>query len=190
MGSTPAAPAGPCGVRYLRLPVLDRQLHRDPQPLPVARGLSDVIAHLLGGLRGDTWRSHRARVKAESPSAAPGFSSVCGTAERLFSRTEQHRPGAPQGTLPTTLGTYFIPPPPQDSINFPRDSLILPSRTRFPLRSGHASSLSSQATLAPDLPPPCPRPPKAPSPVRTNPRGPILGASADVAPTSPPVQRR
>lgn len=178
-GSTPAAPGGPCGVRYLRLPVLDRQLHRDPQPLPVARGLGDVIAHLLGGLRDDTWRSHRARIRAESPSAAPGFFSVCRTAEHPFCTMEQHRPR-----------TYFIPPS-QGPLQFPRDSLTSPTRTRFPpsiptpqdmlpLRSGHVSSLPSLPSLL-QVPP---------SPVRTSPRGPILGASADVAPTSPPVQRR
>lgn len=42
-------------------------------------------------------------VKAESPSAAPGPFPVCGAAERLFSRMEQHRPAAPHGTLPTTF---------------------------------------------------------------------------------------
>lgn len=151
-GSTPAAPAGPCGVRYLRLPVLDRQLHRDPQPLPVARGLGDVIAHLLGGLRDDTWRSHRARVRAESPSAAPGFFFVCGIAEHPFSRMEQHGPG-----------TYCIPPS-QDPLQLPRDSIIPPA--------GHASHppFSHPGTCfhsargvfhpsppLPGLPPPCPR---------------------------------
>lgn len=41
----------PRGIEYLSLPVLDGQLHRDPQPLPVTRGLGDVIADFFGGLR-------------------------------------------------------------------------------------------------------------------------------------------
>lgn len=183
-GSKPAAPGGPCGVRYLRLPVLDRQLHRDPQPLPVARGLGDVIAHLLGGLRDNTWRSHRARIRVESPSAAPGFFSVCRTAEHPFCTMEQHRPR-----------TYFIPPS-QGPLQFPRDSLTPPpghaSHPPFPRRR---TCFHSARDMFHPFPP---RPPSSlpsllqvpPSPVRTSPRGPILGASADVAPTSPPVQRR
>lgn len=33
------------------MPVLDGELHRDPEPLPVTRGLGNVITDLLGGLR-------------------------------------------------------------------------------------------------------------------------------------------
>lgn len=41
----------PRGIEYLSLPVLDGELHRDPQPLPVSRGLGNVIADFFGGLR-------------------------------------------------------------------------------------------------------------------------------------------
>lgn len=42
-------------------------------------------------------------VKSESPSATRGSFPACGTAGHLSSRMEQHRPAAPQGTLPTTF---------------------------------------------------------------------------------------
>lgn len=139
-------------MRYLRLPVLDRQLHRDPQPLPVARGLGDVIAHLLGGLRDDTWRSHRARIRAESPSAAPRFFSVCRTAEHPFCRMEQHRPR-----------TYFIPPS-QGPLQFPRDSLIPPpGHASHPLFPRPRTCFHSARDMFHPSPP-CPRSSKSPRP--------------------------
>lgn len=57
------------------MPVLDGELHRDPQPLPVTRGLGNVITDLLGRLR----RKHRL------PSAKPSLGS-------------QHKTPTPQET--------------------------------------------------------------------------------------------
>lgn len=64
----------PRGVQYLRLPVLDGELHRDPQPLPVPRGLGDVITDLFGRLRTThIFQSEKPRMnEGGEPHTAPG----------------------------------------------------------------------------------------------------------------------
>lgn len=140
----PAAPAGPCGVRYLRLPVLDRQLHRDPQPLPVARGLGDVIAHLLGGLRDDTWRSHRARLNPRAP-ALPAAPSPCAVLPDTF-------PPGWSSTAPLLPRARFPPP----SELFPRDLLIPPQQDALPTPPGTSftAPLPGHAPLGLPIPAP------------------------------------
>lgn len=146
--------AAPSGVRYLGLPVLDGELHRDPQPLPVARGLGNVITDLLGRLK-------RAHPGVRQPSAE-GSRAAPRRATRLLPPGGDSA-AAPAGPCPSSHGPRVEEAPPPSA----------PAPGGLPVPS-----------------PPLPDTLPAGAAVPTRPRGPILGARAEVAPTSPPVHRR